>query len=196
MGTPLLRAAAERLRTLVRDRILIARTGGDRSFPRANQYTRHLAAAASLARRDLSRRRTPFDLGDIKSWVGGECRHPQLLRVDGTKLDQIHEECRHGVVTAKSNGRWNITVFRSRDGYQRHRNDALLNWRCARPCGRRSSRLELQAFGHSGAERTAASTLAGGGTIRRVAGYRQTNSFPLARRYGLISAWRWVLRTM
>jgi len=109
-GDALLRAAAERLRTLVRDTDLIARTGGDEFSIVQTNTPRHLAAAASLAERIIAAMRTPFDLGDHQVVVGASVGIA-IAPCDGTKLDQIMKNADMALYRAKSHGRGTYRFF-------------------------------------------------------------------------------------
>src|SRR5712671_3789684 len=109
-GDALLRAAVERLRSLVRDTDLIARTGGDEFSIVQTNTPRHLAAAASLAERIIAAMRTPFDLGDHQVVVGASVGIA-IAPCDGTKPDQIMKNADMALYRAKSDGRGTYRFF-------------------------------------------------------------------------------------
>jgi len=109
-GDALLRAAAERLRSLVRDSDLIARTGGDEFSIVQTNASRHMTDAASLAERVIAAMRTPFDLGDHHVVVGASVGIA-MAPSDGTKPDQIMKNADMALYRAKSDGRGTYHFF-------------------------------------------------------------------------------------
>ena len=109
-GDALLRAAAERLRSLVRDTDLIARIGGDEFSIVQTNTSRHMTDAASLAERVIAAMRTPFDLGDHQVVVGASVGIA-IAPYDGTKPDQIMKNADMALYQAKSDGRGTYHFF-------------------------------------------------------------------------------------
>ena len=103
-GDALLRAATERLRSLVRDTDLIARTGGDEFSIVQTNLANPMTAAASLADRIIAALSAPFDLGDHQV-VTGTSVGIAVAPGDGTEPDQIMKNADMALYRAKADGR-------------------------------------------------------------------------------------------
>jgi len=109
-GDALLCGAAERLRSLIRDTDLIARTGGDEFSIVQINSPRHVEAAACFAERIIAAMRMPFDLGDHQVMVGTSVGIA-MAPCDGAELDQIMKNADMALYRAKTDGRGTYHFF-------------------------------------------------------------------------------------
>jgi diguanylate cyclase (GGDEF)-like protein len=109
-GDALLRAASERLRALLRNTDLIARTGGDEFSIVQTDIEQPMADAAALAERIVMAMHTPFDLGDHQV-VAGTSIGIAIAPDDGTDPDQLLKNADMALYRAKADGRGMFHFF-------------------------------------------------------------------------------------
>ena len=103
VGDALLKVAAERLRSCVRDTATIARWGGD-EFAIVEDVTDPVVEAAALAERIQTALSAPFDLNDHQVIVGSSIGIA-IAPADGTDPDQLMKNADLALYRAKSDGR-------------------------------------------------------------------------------------------
>ena len=103
VGDALLKIAAERLRSCVRDTGTVARWGGD-EFALVEDVTDPVVEAAALAERIQTALSTPFDLNDHQVTIGSSIGIA-IAPADGSDPDQLIKNADLALYRAKGDGR-------------------------------------------------------------------------------------------
>jgi len=110
VGDALLCAASTRLRELVRDNDLIARTGGDEFSIVQSGAEQPMEAAAALAARIVEALSVPFELGDHHVVIGASVG-VAIAPDDGDSVDQLLKNADMALYRAKEDGRAQFHFF-------------------------------------------------------------------------------------
>ena len=142
VGDKLLKAAADRLRTLVRETDTIARMGGD-EFAIVQVALKHPADASALAERVIEVVSEPHDI-DGHQVVVGTSVGIAVGPTDGVDPDQLMRNADLAIVSGQERRAWHISLLRAGAWTRACRRGAPWNMTCARRSSPASSSCYYQ----------------------------------------------------